>query len=199
MYIRVLTFTGAKDIDGGVSYLRDVAMPILRSQVGYHGVSASADRSAGVFGILSLWESESARASSESALGKTRQEATEIVGGQLIVENFDEVASVVSRPPVPGCHLIVARVSMDPKSVDDNVKFFKTEAAPQISSQPGFCALRNMIDRKTGRGIVGTVWESHEALEAFATGLTERRQAAVARGVTFGETTYREVLLAELK
>src|SRR5580704_16218290 len=170
MYTRILTFTGAKDIDGGVSYLRDTALPILRSQVGFRGVTASADRSGGVFGILSVWESEAARASSESALGKTRQSATEIVGGQLAVENFEEVASVVSRPPAPGCHLIVGRVSMDPASVDDNVTFFKTEAAPQISAQPGFCALRNMIDRATGRGIVGTVWESREALDAFAAG-----------------------------
>lgn len=66
-------------------------------------------------------------------------------------------------------------------------------------SQPGFCALRNMIDRETGRGNVGTVWESHEAHDAFGAGLTERRQPAVNRGVTFGDTTYREILLAELK
>ena len=54
MYTRLLTFNRATDIDAGVAYLRDEVLPVLNSQHGYRGVSASADRPGAVLGILSL-------------------------------------------------------------------------------------------------------------------------------------------------
>ena len=199
MYTRLLTFSGATDIDGGVAYLRGQVMPVLNTQHGYRGVSASADRAGGVLGILSLWDSESDRAASESALGKAREEATKIVGGDLAVDNFEQLAEEIARPPVAGFFLIATRVSMDPAAVDDNIAFFKNEAVPQIKAQPGFCALRNMIDRNTGRGVVGSVWEDRAAMEAFAAGMSERRALAAARGVSFDESSFREILVSEVK
>jgi hypothetical protein len=56
-----------------------------------------------------------------------------------------------------------------------------------------------MIDRQTGRGLVGTVWEDRGAMEAFAAKSSERRAAAVSRGISFDDTSYREILLAEIK
>ena len=199
MFTRLLTFTGATDIDGGVNYLRDEALPILQAQKGYRGVNASADRAAGLFTILSIWDSEADRDASESALGKAREEAAKVVGGSVSVEKFEQVAQEIVRPPVPGCSLIVTRVSMDPSSIDDNVAFFKEEAVPQIKAEPGFCALRNMIDRKTGEGLVGTIWENRQSMEAFAAKAEERRAPARARGIKFGEPSYREVLFGEIK
>ena len=199
MFTRLLSFKGATDIDGGVSYLRNEVLPILNSQHGFRGVTASADRSGQELGILSLWESESDRAASDSALGKARQEAVGIVGGDLTVENFEQLAEAIKKPPVAGCALMVTRVSMDPASVDENVAFFKSEVLPQITAQPGFCALRNMIDRSAGRGVVGSVWEDKVAMEASAAGMPERRAMAESRGVTFDEISFRELLLAELR
>ncbi len=80
MHTRVLTFTGAKNIDGGVDFLRQSVVPVLNEQKGYRGVNASADRSAGVLAILSLWETQSDRDASESALAKSRQEGLDIIG-----------------------------------------------------------------------------------------------------------------------
>jgi hypothetical protein len=54
MFTRLWTFTGASNIDSGVAYLRDEVLPVLNSQRGYRGVLASAARSEGVLGILSL-------------------------------------------------------------------------------------------------------------------------------------------------
>src|SRR2546427_773589 len=61
MFTRVLNFRGAKNIDGGVGLVRDSATPVLREQKGYRGTTASADRDGGVFGILSLWDTEANR------------------------------------------------------------------------------------------------------------------------------------------
>jgi heme-degrading monooxygenase HmoA len=199
MYTRLLTFRGATDIDGGINYLRDEVLPVLHAQHGYHGVSASADRPGALLGVLSLWESEADRSASESGLGKARQEAAQIVGGDLTVENFELLVEEIVKPPVAGCALIVTRIRTDPASIEDNLAFFTGESLPQIKSKAGFCAVRNMFDRESGRGVVGTVWEDRAALEAFAVGIPERRAAAVMRGISFDETSYRDILFTEIK
>lgn len=199
MYTRLLTFTGARDIDGGVTYLRNEVLDILNAQHGYRGISASCDRARDLFGILSLWETEADRAASESALSKARQDALEIVGGDLTVENLEQVVSEMVKPIAPGCALFVTRVSMDPAKLDENIAFFKSDVVPQIKSQPGFCALRSMIDRAAGTGVIGSVWETREALDAFVAQQPERRKAAEGRGVRFDETEIREILFAEVK
>jgi heme-degrading monooxygenase HmoA len=198
MYTRLLTFKGATDTDAGVSYLRDEALPILRAQHGYRGVTASADRANASFSITSLWETEADRDASTSALGKAREEASKIVGGELTVENFELVVHIVARPVEPGHGLFVVRMSMGPAGVGSNVAFFETDVAPAIKAQRGFCSLRNMIDRQTGRGVVGTVWDSIETRDRHIDKLPERRVTAQGRGVRFEETSAREILFAEL-
>lgn len=199
MYTRMLTFKGATDIDGGVAYLHEEALPILTSQHGYRGVTASGNRATGVFGILSLWDTEQDRAASDSALGKARADALKIVGGNLTVENFEQVVTDIVRPITVGCALFITRVSMDPARVQDNIAFFKSDVLPVIKAQPGFCGLRNMIDRGTGKGAVGSVWDTREALDAFRGTQPERRKVAESRGVRFDEQEDREVLYADLK
>jgi hypothetical protein len=198
MYTRLLTFTGAKNIDAGVEYLRDEALPVLRAQHGYRGVSASADRAGAVMSILSLWDTEADRAASDSALGKAREEAVKLVGGTLTVENLEEVASAVTKAPGPGCALHVSRVSMDPASVDANITYFKEEVLPQMQAAPGFCALRNMADRQSGRAAVGIIFEDRASLDAFMAGGEERRAPAVARGISFDDSSVREILFSDI-
>jgi hypothetical protein len=199
MYTRMLTFKKATDIDGGVAYLREEVLPILTTQHGYRGVTASGNRSTNILGILSLWETEADRTSSDSALGKAREEAVKIVGGTLAVENFEQIVAEVVKPPKAGCSLFVTRVSMEPSKVDENLAFFKSDVLPVIKSQQGFCALRNMIDRITGKGAVGSVWETQEALDAFVATQPERRKVAESRGVRFDEQETREILFADIK
>jgi hypothetical protein len=198
MYTRLLTFTGASDIDAGVKYLREEALPVLNAQRGYRGVTASGDRAAGTLHILSLWETEEDRASSDSALGKARDEALKVVGGALEVENFEQVVEAISKRPGPGCTLNVVRVRMDPASIEQNIAWFKEAVAPQISSQPGFCSLRNMVDRQSGRAISGSVFDDKASADASIATIPERRGAAEERGITFEDIGQREILFAEL-
>jgi hypothetical protein len=200
MFTRVLTFTGAKDIDGGVDFLRDQVVPLLNEQKGYRGVTASADRSAGVVGILSLWDTQSDRDASERALADTRQQGRDIIGGELTVENFEQlVAEVGATPPGPGSALMVTRISMDPAKIDENLEFFKREVLPRITASPGFQAVRNMTNRETGHGLVGTAWVDRKAMEAAAAEAIARRPEGEARGVSFGDASYREMLFADMR
>ena len=114
-----------------------------------------ARRAARVLTIWSLWESEADRSASDSALGKARDEAIKRVGGTLEIENFEQVVQSIVQPPKVGCQLNVVRVRMEPSSIDANIEWFKDQVVPQVSAQPGFCALRNMVNRQTGQALTG--------------------------------------------
>ena len=199
MHSRVLTFTDAKNIDGGVDFLRQKVVPVLNDQKGYRGVTASADRSGGLLGILTLWETAADREASESALAKSRQEGLDIIGGKLSVELFEELLAEVADPPGPGSALMVTRVSMDPAKIDENFAFFKSDVVPRIKANAGFQSIRNMMNRETGHGLVGTVWADQDAMKAAAAEAQSRRQEAIARGVSFDSVSSREILYSHLR
>ena len=199
MYNRVLTFTGAKNIDDGVAFVRDNVVPILQEQKGYRGVTASADRDGGVLGVLSMWETEADRDASFGPLAELRQQGLDVVGGELTVESFEQLVEEMASPPTVGSALMVTRISMDPAKIDENLGFFKSEVVPRITAAPGFLALRNMMDRKTGRGLVGSAWADQEAMKNAAAQGQARRDEGRARGVNFDEDSYREIVFADMR
>lgn len=121
-----------------MDYLRDDVVPVLDSQLGFRGVSASADRPGAILSILSLWDSEADRAASDSPLRKVIEKALTLVSGSLSIENLELVVSSLIRIPVPGCALHLSRVSMDPASVERNIAFFKGKVTPRINAAPAF-------------------------------------------------------------
>lgn len=199
MFVRTVTFTGATDIDAGLRYLQDTVVPLLREQTGFRGVTASTDRSGAVLGVLSLWETEADRDASEAPLGKVRQEALGMIGGEVTVELYEELMAGMQRTPEVGQSLLLRYITMSPEKIDENIDYFRREVAPQIMSSPGFCAIRNLINRQTGKGVVGMVWADRDAMEAAARENEVRRQEAAERGVTFGELGKREIVLIELR
>jgi heme-degrading monooxygenase HmoA len=200
MYTRLTTWTNATDIDGGIEYLRSTALPAFQEQQGYQGLSASVDRSAGKCVVLSLWETEADRDASESALGKARNEASEIIGGTMKSEKLEELVSEVVNLPAPGTALMVTPFSMDPAKIDENLNYFKSEVLPRIKAAPGFCAVRNMVNRSSGEGYVGTMWADRAAMdEQVEAAAASRRAAASTQGITFGDISLREIVLVDAR
>jgi len=198
MHVRVVTFTGANDIDAGVKFLEEKVKPAMSSQTGYRGFTASADREGGVFAVLSLWDTAEDRDASEAALAANRQEATGVIGGEMKVENFEQlVAEVGQPPPERGSALMLTRISMDPSKVEENLAYFKSDVAPRMKRSAGFRGMRNLMNRSTGEGIVGTVWSDADARQRAADEALSRRSEGMARGVTFGEVSFREVLTGD--
>jgi len=87
---------------------------------------------------------------------------------------------------------------MDPAKGDDNLAYFKAEVLPTIKANPGFLAVRQQINRKTGDAIVGTVWTDKASMEAAAVD-AEKRQAQAAGRVVFGDQSKREIVFVDLK
>jgi heme-degrading monooxygenase HmoA len=200
MHARVITFKGAKNIDDGLIFLREKVMPLISGQQGYRGLTASADRQGGVLGILSLWETEADRQASDKVMADARQEGLNVIGGDMTVENFEQVViEMGDTPPGPGSALLVQRASMDPAKVEDNLAFFKSEVVPRIKANPGFRGLRNLLNREKGQSIVGTVWADTDSMRSALAQGQQRRQEALDRGVSFGEISEREILFSDLR
>ena len=199
MFTRVVTFTGATEIDAGMRYVQDTVAALLREQQGFRGVIASADRSGGVLGVLSLWETAADRDASESTLVKAREEGQRVIGGKITVEHFEELLVEIGKPPAVGCSLLLRRLSMDPAKIEEHLEFFRQEVLPQMKTIPGFCAVRNMTNRQTGEGMVGTVWADSASMDRWVEAAEPRRQRATGRGVTFGEQSKREILFVDLR
>ena len=197
MYNRVVTLTGVRDIDALVAHLQETAVPGLRAQKGYKGFSVSVDRAAGLVGTLSIWETEADRDASDSALAKLREDAQAKFASGMSVDSFEERVVEMVRPPEAGTRLMVTRISMDPAKVDENLEAFKQEVLPQIKAAPGFRTLRNMMNAQ-GEGIVGSIWDDEQSMQAASERAMARRSEGEARGVKFGETSYREIIFMDM-
>jgi hypothetical protein len=197
MFTRMVNFTNAKDIDSGIDYVRDVVTPVLHSQRGWRGTTASADRPNRYFSVLTLWETEADRDASESALLKVRNEGHEIIGGDITVEYYEQVRAQLAKKPSVGSKLLVTRLSMEPAKVDQSIAFFDREVAPQITSAPGFLAYRQMVNRKTGEAVLGTTWANSESRRKAAA-MAEERQRTGKMPVTIRERTERDILFVDL-
>ncbi|MGH9056185.1 MAG: hypothetical protein ACRDYY_10060 [Acidimicrobiales bacterium] len=143
--------------------------------------------------VLSAWESQADLEASESSADKARGDAIRLLGGQATVHRYEQAIGEVAEIPA-GAKLHIRHFKIDPSRTDDNLAFFRRNVLPEIKAAPGFLALRQLIDRSTGEGRVGTVWADYEALEASLARSEQRRADATSRGVEFGEERVLEVL-----
>jgi heme-degrading monooxygenase HmoA len=196
MHVRMSTSEGATDIDAIVAHIRDRALPQLKGQKGFRGMTASADRAAALMSVLTLWDTEEDLKASDAQASDIREKAMEATGGRVQqVQVFEQLVwETGATPPAPGCRLLVTPIKLDPAKIDENIAFFRAMVLPEITTTPGFRAVRNMVNRKTGEGMVGTVWEDDASLEQSLAQFAERRPLGEARGVEFGEPFRREVI-----
>jgi hypothetical protein len=87
---------------------------------------------------------------------------------------------------------------MDPSRVDDSVAWFKSDVLPAIMATQGIRAVRNLVDRDTGEGRIGTVYSDMASMNAAEDSRAPRMAAARDRGIEFGEETLLEVLYGQM-
>jgi heme-degrading monooxygenase HmoA len=199
MHARLTTVTGSTDIDKGIAHLRDSVLPQVQQQKGFRGLTCSADRSTGLALVLALWESEADLDASESVADKARGETMKVMGGQPKVERFEQtVWEMGDVPPKAGAKLHVRPVTMDPSRVDENVAFFKETVLPEIRATAGFMSVRQLMNRQSGEGRVGTVWADAETLRMAREKSEQRRSMAAQRGIQFGDDMVLELILVAI-
>jgi heme-degrading monooxygenase HmoA len=197
MHARLIFVTGA-DVTVAAKFLEDRAS-VIEAQKGFRQLAASGDRSTGNLSIISVWDSREDLEASDSALANLRQEGLTSFGGQMTVRVFEQVAFEVGEtPPQPGCVLRLVTYQMDPSRIDENISWFKSEVLPAMMASPGVRAVRNLVDRETGEGRVGSVYSDKSAMESSEGDRAQRMAAAGERGIEFGEESVLEVLFGQM-
>ena len=195
MHARVTTVTRAADIDGGLALLRDQVVPRMQHQRGFRGLSAAGDRATGVFTMLSLWDNQADLQASERLADSARASAVRLMGGQVRVERYEEsVCESSDTRPGPEAKLHLRHIKVDRNRIDDNLDFFRQNVIPDMKTRPGFLAVRQLIDRNTGAGRVGSLWIDEGSLAASLAQSEQSRSKAMARGVEFGKGHVLQVL-----
>jgi hypothetical protein len=148
---------------------------------------------------VAQWETEADVDASESAVDKARQDAVNVIGGKFTVERYEQLVSELQPPgPTVGSKLHIREIKMDPAKIDENLEFFKQVTVPEFRNSKGFLALRNLMNRTTGEGRVGTIWGDEASLQAQLAQTELHRARAAERGVQFGRDRRAEVLFLAL-
>jgi hypothetical protein len=197
VHARLLTFTKADDVDALVSFLQEVALPALRSQAGFLGVSASINRVSRQALLLSLWKDEDALAASDSAMGEARDLALARSGGTVRIERFEQLSEAIAKRPPAGSSVLLSRWRADPAFADAHEAYFEGELLPRLVRLRGFYSVRVLVDRRSGRGAFGLTWENRRTMREAAAELDRSRAVAEARGIRFDDTVSLELLTFE--
>jgi heme-degrading monooxygenase HmoA len=199
MHARVVTFTAVTDIDAGIGVIRENVLPVLRDQKGFRSLHASADRSQAVLAVLTIWDTESEREASWDAVAPMRGENMAAIGGDVSVDRYEVLVQEIGGiPPVPGSALLLQPADTDTAKVGELLASFRSEVLPQIRTSPGFRAVRLLMNRETGRGMIATAWSDEAAMSEAAAETRSRWQASAARGVLLGEPSSREIVLTDI-
>lgn len=196
-----LTTVDTPDVDALADALRSDVLPTFESVEGFLGITASADRSAGVVSVLDLWEHERDLDASEALAASTHEGAAITSGGGVrSVRVFEHaVRAIGEEPPRPGCFLFGLPFTIDPDAMDDDIAYFRTQVLPAIAALPGFRAARYMVNRTSGEGIAVSAWDAETSMGDTPTYLSQARPHGTVGRLVFGTPYCREVIFSDLR
>jgi quinol monooxygenase YgiN len=201
MYARSTTFKDRPQaIDAAVAMVRDEVLPAVQAMQGCVGLSMLVERDAGGCIVTTAWDSEAALRGSEPQVGPLRDRAQQLFGSRPEVRVWEiAVLHRVHRVGEGAC----ARVTwtrVDPGLVDEQIETFRRDVLPQVEELPGFCSLSLLTDRRSGKGVLATTYESHEAMATSREAAMDLRTDATRRMATeVLDVAEFEVALAHLR
>jgi len=187
-------------IDEGIRYVTEEVMPAITAMDGCIGLSLLVDRDSGRCIATSAWRDSDSMAASDAALRQLRARGGEILGGSPEVQEWEIAMLHRDHRTADGACVRCTWLKADPARLDEAIEFFRDQVLPVAETMDGFCSASLMVDRRSGRAVSSTSWDSRAAMEAsrpMATQLRERAaQKAAARIVEVAEF---ELALAHLR
>jgi heme-degrading monooxygenase HmoA len=199
MHLRTVRFAGSpEDLGRAISAFEQVSAPVRR-QPGCAAVALLADRQAGKGVVASYWETEEAMNASEEAAASARAKTAAEHGLQVVDVERYEVTLLERRHPLKAgtfARLISAQVA--PDQVDHTQREVRERALPIITVQKGFRSVVTAINRKNGKLLAGSTWETAADREASNAPLASIRQQVIGAGSSIEVENY-EVAFAEIR
>ncbi|MGW0178968.1 antibiotic biosynthesis monooxygenase [Nocardia sp. NPDC003345] len=153
-------------IDAGISHMRDIVLPALRVLPGCVGLSLLVDRDNGHCIATSAWESEDAMHESTERIAPIRDRALTTFGGSAQVEEWEIAGLHRAHHAGEGACVRATWVKTDPGRLDMAVEIYKAATLPAMEDLDGFCSASLMINRRSGRAVSCTSYDSAESMRA---------------------------------
>ena len=173
MYARSTTFHGRPgNIDAGITFVKNEAVPMLDKIDGCRGLSMLVDHETGQCIATSSWASETAMGASDEQLRPIRDRGRDILGGSMQVDEWE--IAVMHRTHHGEC----CRVSWLQGDLDAMTETFRVWIPPELEQTPGFCSASLLVNRSTGLACATTAWETRAAMEASRSAADDMRTRA---------------------
>lgn len=168
MYIRASRLRIPRDrIDAAIALFGDEVAPSFRAEAGNVGAILLVDREKGQALGLTYWESKEALDASEEAGTSNRTRVTAATGATVEdVDRFELAVMERAAEPRSGRFVRVSDFPGDRERLDAGIAALRDRSAPAVRGLRGFAALIYAVNRTTGRGIVTSVWDTLEDLQA---------------------------------
>jgi heme-degrading monooxygenase HmoA len=191
VHVRSTTIRGTPDrIDDGVAYLRTEVVPHLDETAGCVGLSMLVERDTGRCIVATSWDDDDAMKASAGEIEPIRERLVQALGAtDGDVRVWDVAVLHRERPAGDGAAAQVLWTRVPAARTDALLDAFRHNLVPRLQELPGFCSLSMLVDRRGGREVVVTSWESRDALERVrkeARHLRDQFITAVGAGIVDG-------------
>ncbi|NEK57052.1 hypothetical protein GCU56_04090 [Geodermatophilus sabuli] len=167
MYARSTTVhADPQRIDQGIAHIRDEVMPTVQDMPGCMGLSMLCDRDSGRCIVTTSWDSEESMSASREAVRAMREEATDVMGGQFDVQEWE--IAVMHRAHTMGeggCARVIFSQLRNAGDADRVIEAWKAGVLPRMDEFDGFSSVSLMVDRAAGRGVTTVCFDDREAME----------------------------------
>jgi heme-degrading monooxygenase HmoA len=153
-------------MDAGIAHVRDEVLPALRDFDGFIGLSLMVDRESGLGITTTAWQSEDAMRRSADRVRPIRERAGQVFGGDTKFEEWEIAVMHRDHTAHEGACVRSGWLKTDPSALDGLIEVYRTRALPQIEELDGFCSASFMVDRRSGRAVASTCFESRSTLDA---------------------------------
>jgi hypothetical protein len=119
-------------------------------------------------------------------------------GAIMQVEHFEQVSEAFVKTPKPGSALMSTRLHVAPEAAEETLRYLESELLSGLLAQPGFCTMRTLFDRRTGRGLIGLTWDDETAMKAGEVALRAKVSGASGRGLHLDGSQRLELLHFEM-
>ena len=202
MYARSTNIHGdPARIDEGVAYLREQVLPDLEQAAGWIGMSTLTDRETGRCIVSTAWADKEAMRATAEMVRPTRHRVEHLLGSQHSdVQEWEIAVLHRDRTAGDGAGAQVTWARITPDHVDELLDAYRLNLLPRLQELPGFCSVSLMVDRRAGRTVSVTSFESREAVELMRRHARSlREQFARAMGARIVDLHEMDLALAHLR
>ena len=198
MHARSATFSSSPDkLDAGIALIRDEVMSTVLAMDGCLGISTIVDREFGRLISTTAWETEDAMRASVDAVLPMRRRATEILGYEMTVAEWEIALLHRIHASGDGACVRCSWVHAQADRIDGCVDMVRASMS-ELDQVEGFCGASLFVNRDAGIAVISTSWRDTSALEGTREGARLRQQTARDAGLDILDVAEFELVMAHL-